>query len=294
MKTGIVVKTSLIGLLAVAGSHASAQVTVSYAMETPTFTLAHENTDKYQTLDTCYLTVNYLFEFRASQGGDELGCNDLMELQMGRKYNAFFSRDLRNLDMENTEALKTTMQFTTVPQNCIGFDLLFNHGDSRLTVTNRLPYTSQVVEYTENTPVIEWSYDTEETDSVMGYLCKAATCSFGGRKWKVYYTDAIALPYGPWLLNGAKGLVLKALDTENNFIFTAAGLTQKPQPVIRYDWSRKVMKKAEWKRFERDMYQHAGAFVRNTEARIIILDNSEQGYHKLDEEWEQFYNPLER
>lgn len=299
MKTKTIIKTSVIGLLlvglfALAGVKASAQVTVSYAMDTPTFTLSHEDTDKYQVLDTCYLTINYRFQYRATEADDSLSFDDLMELQMGRRYNAFFSRNLRDLDMENTESLKTTMQFSTVPENCVGFDLLFSHPDSRLTVTNRLPYTSQVIEYTEDTPAIEWTYDSEETGTVMGYTCKVATCSYGGRNWKVWYTDTIALPYGPWLLNGAKGIVLKALDTENNFIFTAEGLTQKPQPIIRYEWSRKIMGKAEWKRFERDMYENAGAFVRNTGARILIMDNSEQGYHRLTEDWQQFYNPLEK
>ncbi|WP_438638229.1 GLPGLI family protein [Muribaculum gordoncarteri] len=44
---------------------------------------------------------------------------------------------------------------------------------------------------------------------------------FGGRNWKVYYTNDIPVPYGPWKLNGVKGLVLKAEDSENNFIFEA-------------------------------------------------------------------------
>ena len=102
------------------------------------------------------------------------------------------------------------------------------------------------------------------------------------------------LPYGPWKLNGAKGLILKAEDAGNNFVFEAEGLTQKPQPIIRYDWKRKVMKKDDWKRFEQDIYKNAGAFVRNTGARVLITDNSEKGFHKLNEEWSQFYNPLEK
>lgn len=272
----------------------SAQVTVTYAMDTPTFTLAHEDTDKYETLDTCYLTVSYKFNYRSSAQDDRLSHEDLMELQMGRSYNAFFSRNLRNLDIRNTKELKTTMQFETVPENYIGFDILANHSDSTLNVTNRIPFTSQVIEYSEKIPEIKWKYIPEETDTVMGYGCRVATCSFGGRNWKVYYTNDIPLPYGPWLLNGANGLILKALDLGGNFIFEAVGLTQKSQPIIRYDWSRKKMKKDTWRTFEQDMYKNAGSFVRNTGARIIIMDNSEQGYHRLNEDWSQYYNPLER
>lgn len=272
----------------------SAQVTVTYAMDTPTFTLAHEDTDKSLTLDSCYLTITYRFRYKATEKDDSLSHNDLMDLQLGRKYNAFFSRNLRDLDIRNTKELKTTMQFLTVPENYVGFDLLINHGDSTTIVTNRVPYTSQVIEYTENTPDPAWTYVLEDTATVMGYHCHAAKCNYGGREWKVYYTNDIPLPYGPWKLNGVKALVLKAEDSEHNFVFEAEGLTQKTQPIIRYDWNRKTMNKEDWKRFEREMYQNAGAFVRNTGARIIIMDNSEQGFHRLNEDWSQFYNPLEK
>lgn len=272
----------------------SAQVTVTYAMDTPTFTLAHEDTDKSQTLDSCYLTITYRFRYKATEKDDSLSHDDLMDLQLGRKYNAFFSRNLRDLDIRNTKELKTTMQFQTVPENYVGFDLLVNHDDSTTIVTNRVPYTSQVIEYTENTPYPAWTYTFEDTATVMGYHCHAAKCNYGGREWKVYYTNDIPLPYGPWKLNGVKALVLKAVDSEHNFVFEAEGLTQKTQPIIRYDWNRKTMNKEDWKRFEREMYQNAGAFVRNTGARIIIMDNSEQGFHRLNEDWSQFYNPLEK
>ncbi len=285
---------TFVSLLAFVSAEVSAQPSVSYMMDTPSFTLAHEDTDKSQTLDTCYLTVTYRLKYKSSEKDDSLSYDDLMDLQLGRGYNAFFSRNLRDLDIKNTKELKSTMMFQTIPENYVGFDLLVNHDDSTTIVTNRVPYTTQVIEYTENTPVQAWTYLPGEKATVMGYDCNVAKGNFGGREWKIYYTDAIPLPYGPWKLNGAKGLILKAEDAGNNFVFEAEGLTQKPQPIIRYDWKRKVMKKDDWKRFEQDIYKNAGAFVRNTGARVLITDNSEKGFHKLNEEWSQFYNPLEK
>lgn len=291
MKKIIIALTSIMMLTC---GKLSAQMTIAYAMSTPSFTLAHEDTDKYQTLDTCYLTITYRFKYKASEKDDSLSYDDLMNLQLGRRYNAFYSRNLRDLDIQNTKEIKTTMQFQTVPENYVGFDILVNHNDSTTVVTNRIPYTTQVIEYTETSPVHSWTYIPEDTATVMGYHCHVAKCNYGGREWKVYYTNDIPLPYGPWNLNGVKGLILKAEDAEHNFVFEAEGLTQKPQPIIRYDWNRKTMNKEDWKQFEREMYQNAGAFVRNTGARILIMDNSEQGFHRLNEDWSQYYNPLER
>ena len=285
---------TLASVMMLTGVKVSAQVTVAYALDTPTFTLAHEDTDKYQTLDSCYLTITYRLKYICEEADDSLSNEDLMDLQIGRKYNAFFSRNLRELDIKNTKELKSTMQFETVPEEYVGFDLLTNHGDSTTIVTNRIPYTAQVIEYTEKTPTPAWAYIPNDTATVMGYHCHAAKCNYGGREWKVYYTNDIPLPYGPWKLNGVKALILKAEDSEHNFIFEAEGLTQRHQPIIRYDWNRKTMKKEDWIQFERDMYKNAGAFVRNTGARILIMDNSEKGFHRLNEDWSQYYNPLEK
>lgn len=290
-------RKTIIALAAAAAafcSDANAQITIAYGMDTPSFVLAHEDTDKYETLDTCYLTVSYRFSRRASERDDSLAYEDIMDLQAGRLYNAFFSRNLRELDTRNTESLKKSLRFDFVPAEYAGFDILTSHADSLSTVTNRIPFTSQVIEYTERASAPEWEYLPEETDTVMGYPCHAAVCEFGGRRWKVYYADGIPLPYGPWKLNGTRGLVLKAADDGNNFVFEAAGLTRKPQPVVRYSWNRKRMGKDEWKAFEREMYKNAGNFVRSTGARVLISDNSERGFHPLNEDWTEFYNPLEK
>lgn len=271
-----------------------AQIQVSYALNTPTFTLAHENTDKFETLDSAYLDITYLLKYRANEKDDTLSAEDLMDLQVGSKYHAFFSKNLRELDSLNTESLKTSMQFRPVPKDYIGWDILANHATEKEKVTNRVPYTTQVIEYEEETPKITWNYLDGDTATVLGYLCHAAQCTYGGRTWKVYYTPQIPLPYGPWKLNGAKALILKAIDESRDFVFEAVGVTQQVQPIIRYAWNRKVMSKEAWLKYEQNMYKNAGAFVRNTGARIIVMDNSEQGFHRLNEDWVQYYNPLEK
>ncbi len=264
-------------------------------VDSPQLAFIWQNTDKFEVLDSAYLTVTYSLHYRSSETDDSLSYEDLMDLQMGRKYNAFFSRNLRETDTKNTESFNTHMYFAAgYEKSFIGFDLLLGHEDGTLTETNRLPYTTEVIEYDEAIPAITWEYLPEDTLTVMGYLCQAATCSCGGRDWKVYYTDRIPLPYGPWKLGGAPGLILKAMDTENNFVFESVGLTQKSAPIIRYDWNRRKMKKDEWRRFERRVYEQAGVFARSTGTRILIV--SDQGNRRLGENdnWSEYHITLER
>ena len=221
---------------------------MSYAMDTPQLSFIWQNTDKYETLDSAYLTVTYSLRYRNSETDKSMSSEDLMDLQLGRVYNAFFSRNLREADIKNTKSIKDNMYFSAgYATTLIGFDLLLSYKDSTLTETNRLPFTTQVIEYTEHTPSISWQYRSNDTLTVMGYLCSAAICTHGGRVWKVYYTDMIPLPYGPWKVGGTPGLILKAMDPENNFVFEAAGLTRKPAPIIRYNWDRRKMKRTNGK-----------------------------------------------
>ena len=284
----------LFALSAISTISAKAQMSISYMLDKPSFTLLHQNTNKKNILDSCYLTISYDTRFRAFEKDDSLSHSNIMDLQMGRLFNAFFSKNLRDLDTKNTREMRKRMMIETIPENYLGWDIIIDNTDSVATTTNRIPYTSEVIEYSERIPVIQWKKIPEEADTIMGYPCKKAVGEFGGRIWEIMYAEDIPLPFGPWKLGGADGLILRAADTENNFIFEAAGLTQQSSPIIRYRWPRKQMDKEEWKIFERDIYRNAGAFVRSTGASVSIADDSEKGFHDLTEDWQEFYNPLER
>lgn len=50
-------------------------------------------------------------------------------------------------------------------------------------------------------------------------------------------------------------------------------------------------------RIRRCIFEHldrTAVSVCNTGARILIMDNSEKGYHALNEDWSEYYNPLEK
>lgn len=285
---------ALVALVAMMFFEAPAQFRMAYGLDSPKLSLALIMIDKHETLDSTYLTVSYQFSRRAFERDDSLSREDVMELQMGKDYNTFFSRDLRDLDLHNTKEIKTNVMNIRMPADeHTGWEVLTDHDKGRMTVTNRLPFSEQVIDYEEAVPEITYA-TVEAIDTVMGYLCKEALCDFGGRKWKVWYSEEIPLPYGPWKLNGAPGLILKAADTENNFMFEAIGLTQEPRGIERYKLNRKRMEKNEWKEFEKEMYRNAGAYVRGTGAIVLISDDSEKGNHRLKEDWSEYYNPLER
>lgn len=273
---------------------ADAQIVHSWMGSFPEFGWGHVDMSRPEVIDSTYLDITYSLRRRMSARDDTLGGEDLLELQMGRRYNAFFSRTMRDIDIENTREMLKKMYLKQMPDGCLGVSLLFDHASGMVSVDNRLPFSTKTVEYEEPVPVMEWRYSGSDTLTVMGYLCHAASCSYGGREWKVYYTTDIPLPYGPWKLTGAKGLILRACDSAGDYVFEAVGLTQDPRPIERYEWSRKKMTKEEYMSYERNIHENAGAYVRNNNIYLSIRDNSEKGYHRFTEDWSAYYNPLER
>lgn len=63
---------------------------------------------------------------------------------------------------------------------------------------------------TEDIPTIEWAIHEDSTRNVIGFNCTMATTHFRGRDWKVWFSEEIPLPLGPWKLGGLPGLILSA------------------------------------------------------------------------------------
>jgi GLPGLI family protein len=69
----------------------------------------------------------------------------------------------------------------------------------------------------EEAPKMNWKIE-KETKKIGKITCKKATVSFRGRNYTAWYSPEIAVPFGPWKLNGLPGLILEAYDT-NKFVY---------------------------------------------------------------------------
>lgn len=63
---------------------------------------------------------------------------------------------------------------------------------------------------TEDIPTIEWAIHEDSTRNIIGFNCTMATTHFRGREWRVWFSEEIPLPLGPWKLSGLPGLILSA------------------------------------------------------------------------------------
>lgn len=116
-------------------------------------------------------------------------------------------------------------------QNHDAYEQIFNYraGATNDAVLIDFANNSFEVKYHEATVYIigkgaklempQWELHDTTVTSSLGYEVKMATAQFMGRQWKVWYTEEIPVPAGPWMLWGAPGLITYAEDSQRNFAF---------------------------------------------------------------------------
>lgn len=80
--------------------------------------------------------------------------------------------------------------------------------------------------YEEPVPSMDWKL-TEDTCSILGYKCFAASALFRGRRYEAWFTPEIPISHGPWKFNGLPGLILKARDEADLFVWEAQNISRE-------------------------------------------------------------------
>lgn len=118
-----------------------------------------------------------------------------------------------------------------------------NYPSSKITVTDIFGGSSYL--YEEPIPDIKWKL-IEGTQTVCGYVCKAAQCNLFGRNYTAWYAPEIALQNGPWKLSGLPGLILKAVDEKGQVSFECIALEKSswvdPIYILKKDYIKSSKK----------------------------------------------------
>jgi GLPGLI family protein len=245
------------------------------------------------TLDSPHCMVYYRYFYPVDNfNGGFSEAEDRLTLQIGRTVCKTFSHDLHLWDRNLTYGERNKFRFRT---NMVDYEIFRNYPTGRMTVQHRIPYSrilqgsTQVVEYSEPVPQIEWTI-SGQTDSVGGYRCIRADGRFGGRDWRVWFAPDLPFAVGPWKLGGLPGLILRVEDASGDYRFEFDGISTEAEPIVCYDWRPVKMSKAKWQKIERRMYEHPmDYFSKNGEIKVLDMKT----HQPLDGEWKVRYNPLE-
>lgn len=246
------------------------------------------------TLDYSIITIQYSHTYPVDNFSDGFNLvNDVLELQIGKKFNKFFSYNLYLMDRNITYNERNKVEFRL---DYTDYEIFTDNQKKIITVQHRIPFsrlvqgTTQVAEYEEHIPAIKWNI-SNQTDSIAGYPCMRATGQMGGRDWIVWFTPELPFSFGPWKLGGLPGVILRANDSDHEFLFDVQQIVTTPEPIVRYDWHPVKMSKSKWQKTEAKMYNNPKDYFFPS-YDIDILNHVT--HQPLEDEWKVRYNPIER
>ena len=143
---------------------------------------------------------------------------------------------------------------------------------------------------------IDWQL-TDSINSICSYECHQAIAKFKGRTWIAWYTEDIPIDNGPWKLSGLPGLILKAHDSENDYVFTAVGLTtDKGSTPIYYKGKtfEPIDRKSLTSIYKKYYADPIGYLLQDAKYAAIVKIKDEKGNILKHSKRAEPYNPIER
>lgn len=191
--------------------------------------------DKVKTLDMANMRISYSLEFVPDSTESQKKWKDSKILLIGDKIQHFYSKYSRMQDSVATQAKQAYRPYSPPTGECAErYDIYYNYPEDKLTVIDNITIFQMHV-FNEDLPItkLEWNI-TSETKTILNHLCYKASSNFRGRKWEAWFTMEIPINAGPWKLRGLPGLILKASDERNHYVFECTGIEKlkQPEPII--------------------------------------------------------------
>ena len=163
--------------------------------------------------------------------------NDDMQLEVGEKVSYFYSATYRAYEEElrkSVDANNIAIPTSTSARGSIPMDFYRNYPTGKSTYLDKV--IREKFRITEPLEQPQWDIIADSTKQILNYDCQMARCTFKGRTWTAWFTTDIPLDNGPWKLCGLPGLILRAYDAKQQYIFDCVGMKQAGEAEnITYD-----------------------------------------------------------
>lgn len=201
--------------------------------------LAQETTsriiDKATPVDTARFNVTYSLKYKFHPDIQNY-YDDVRIVQIGKRRIKDYSDIINHFDSLATEQVRRGAEsYSNVSGNPWPLEIARPVRGSVADLKYRLSVSSYLA-YTDSVPAIEWSFNNEDCDTILGYECGKATAEFAGRRYTAWFASEIPLPFGPYKFGGLPGLILKIEDEERQFVWEAVGFQRTNAPIMEYTY----------------------------------------------------------
>lgn len=127
--------------------------------------------------------------------------------------------------------------------------------------------------YDETLPEMNWEL-TEESEEMAGYICQKAVTKYAGREWTVWFSPEVPVDCGLWKFNGLPGLIMKAADSKEEYVFTLASMEQKQENITRYPQREKIVSRKEYRKAEKNSHDDPILVSKGADGYLLIMSRS--------------------
>ncbi|MGP1446819.1 MAG: GLPGLI family protein [Candidatus Limimorpha sp.] len=251
--------------------------------------------EDYLVVDSSQFVVTYeMLQTRDVQKPSEK-VYDYAFLEVGSKISRYHSKYLISFDSIYTAALKRGAQ--GIPpgnSDLYPFEIFKNHSEKTVQVFYRARMKG-IFSYEEKLNEMIWVM-VDEHETIAGFFCKKATCSYRGRKWTAWYTTEIPYSEGPWKFCGLPGLILKVEDSKDEYAFCCINIKRICKPIMVmqsyfYEKSSKAKVLELEKKSHDDFYGYMTIFYKSP--NIVYDDGRQMTQEEVNKRFNKPYNPIE-
>ncbi len=228
--------------------------------------------------DIAPVQMEFIYDYRyvidtTAMENPKSAVKDLCILQVGKDVAKFSS--LHRMRIDSLLATASVEEISATPEKFSGGDpsaLFKNFPQGKFTTIDKI--STDWIRIEEDMEIPKWEL-TSETKEILGYSCRKAVATFKGRDWEAWYTDQIAVPVGPWKLDGLPGLVCEAYDTEKHYHYTLVGTSSNVArnltiPDVRFNKATL----AKYYKAKRSYIENPLAGLATSGVQITIIDQS--------------------
>ena len=203
--------------------------------------------DQQIVIDTANIRV--LYALNAKDIKDENTYIDLGKLEVGERVKKYSSEFVDLSDQEAVKWKKDNPRHKGyVPRNFwMGGPKEHNDHWSELVFSDYIIHESELKEYacfpcwaerenssyTEPWPLMQWTL-ADERQTILGYNCQKATCSFRGRDFVAWFAADVPIMGGPWKFGGLPGCILKVHDVQEIYVWEVVAIERGSFAIMQY------------------------------------------------------------
>ena len=153
-------------------------------------------------------------------------------------------------------------------------DIIYKNWKEDSLIIRDINHHDPVIAYQYPIPKINWKV-VNLHKKIGTFDCQQAVANFRGRKYIVWFTVQIPLPYGPWKFHGLPGLILEASDDEKKVQYAFKSVEIPLKDAIILDSKPKLGYRVNYKEYygflQKSEEEYVRSIISKASARGVVL-----------------------